>query len=361
VSAKPILVVSADWHLMPGAWKRHPGLEGDAYFSLQQIGDLCRSLQVPLLGLGDLYDSNTPDSRSVLEAVTILDHMGTPFYYISGDHDLADPPWFVAVKRGLWIHNRTVEVGGFRLYGLDFAPAKQSRRWLQSVPSGSILATHQKWKDLVPELTNDALSFSDLPTACTVLTGDAHIARIGAFIAGDGTYGQYVSPGPICAQSLKESSEKSVYVMDEKGGFHPYLLKTRKMLRYNLSTQEQLEQFFQISDDVLFGPVPGLPESMSKPLIEVRYSDTLVEAYDRLTERLRGRCFLDLVSISQAYELPTADTTQSPESMITSDLVARFGLSPAEALADAAKALWLTPKSALPEVIKNLSITKGTA
>lgn len=356
----PLVIFSADWHLAPGAWKsKFPGLAGDAYFGLEQIANLANEMNVKLMGAGDLFDTKNPDSLSVDTACKILGRVNQGVYYIQGDHEISDPPWLRALNRGEWFHNRMIEIGNYRFYGLDFAPAGRSGVWIKEMPTGmDFLVTHQKWRDLVPNLSGESLTFDAIPYGLGLLTGDCHATLTGTFKAADGSVGRFVSPGTLCVQAIDEQPNKVVYALFSDGSFAPLPIKSRRVQRIQIESEEALTRFLSQPDGELFAFDPALPSELHKPLFEVRYDSTIPVAHDRLVDRLTGKCYFQPVPVAVGLGA-SSDWAAKPEvfvrpiDLITPEAMAMFGLPPE--LAEYARRLWETAdEKELTAVIRSL-------
>lgn len=326
--ATPLAVFSADWHIAPSAWKsRYPGLSGDAYYGLEQLAAIANKLRIPILGGGDLFDNKNPDSRSVDTVCQILKSVEYGVYYIQGDHELASPPWLRALSRGEWIHNKIITLGGYKVYGLDFAPSKQSMTWLKEMPENiDFLLTHQKWKDLVPNLSGDCLSFNMIPYAMTLLTGDCHTSQTGQYQAANGATGRFVSPGTLCVQEISESPAKSVRVINTDGSIEAVGIRSRRVERIGIESEEQLTEWLLKPDSELFGYDPEIPEALRKPLLEVKYDSSIPLAHERIVERLSSKCYFTPIPVLMSLRgsvdwAAVPETYVSPVDLITADVL----------------------------------------
>src|SRR4051812_41387979 len=85
----PMLALTADWHVSTGAW-RSKGVCGDSYHSLRQVVDYCLEHNIPLIGAGDLYDTDDPDPGSVSFVHSQIDKLAAVYcgcYYTVGQHE----------------------------------------------------------------------------------------------------------------------------------------------------------------------------------------------------------------------------------------------------------------------------------
>ena len=304
--AQPFLVVASDLHLTPHAWAKHPTLRGDAYCSLQQIVDLAIAHAAPLILLGDIFDEGRPDSESVLffyRQMARMAEAGLAVDAIEGNHDgTRGVPWCRIHPWVRWVNRQSFQIGPFQCYGLDYHARGVLATELAAVPPGTdVLFCHQAWSD-VQGIGNTDGSFADIHHARYLFTGDYHTHR---WYQGANAQGQPLlafSPGSTCMQATDEDPYKHVYLLYEHPD-HPreimassHMLVTRPFYQRVLHTEEE---FAAAMESLRPDPPPAVPgfEDIAKPLLRIKYQDTIENAYNRIHETCGDRyhLFLDVI------------------------------------------------------------------
>lgn len=284
--ATPIAAFTADNHLRPSTWVKHPSLAGDAYAAWFQICAFCAMYRLPLLQLGDLFDSTRPDSHSVsqyLEGVQQLQAANVPFFFIEGNHDLASPPW---AKVSAWAQpaEGLFHIAGIPFYGLGYKSAATLSGELTRIPMETrVLLSHQAWKEIQGVGAVDA-AFSALPRGMTLLTGDYHVCDVYHGFAQDGQPVTAYSPGSTALQALNEPAAKNFGILYDDLTVQWQPLVTRACHRVHLTTSDELDALIaSIRTGQLQPPLVSIP-CLQKAILAIRYSDHLPDAYARLTD-----------------------------------------------------------------------------
>lgn len=323
----PIAVFTGDNHLRPTTWAKHPDLYGDSYAALRQIVDYCIEQHLPLILLGDLFDKSRPDSLSVgmyIHAVERMREAGLAVYYVEGNHDKADPPW-----ASLHVHAQhagAFEIAGVRFYGIDFTPAGELPARLTEVPADcQVLLMHQSWLEIQRVGHTDG-TFSQIPRAVTLLTGDYHMTdRYGGTAADGGTVTAY-SPGSTSMQALNEPHEKFFGVLNADLSVRFQPLVTRPYMFSTLTTEPELQTWLESLEELRAElRLPTIPE-IRKPIMRVRYQDAIPEAYDRLTAAV-GDEFHLFLEPQRTTITEVIDETATPEGAFDSLITAVGELS----------------------------------
>lgn len=142
----------------------------------------------------------------------------------------------------------------------------------------------------------------DVPHVKLVITGDFHGHKITNLTARDGRKLVVASPGSTCMQSIDEDSSKYFFVLYDDLSLRSVGLQCRPLSRYTVHTQGQLDDLIanNLPDE---GPDCGvLPENIARPIIHVKYLDTLHEAEARIRAAVKDRCHLFLVPIHASRE-----------------------------------------------------------
>ena len=280
----PFLVIASDLHLRPQTWVKHPELRGDAYCALQQIVDLCLQRGLPLLLLGDIFDSARPDSQSVqffVEQMQRLHAANLHVAYVQGNHDYATPPWPDVAK--LKHLNRQLDhIGPCLFYGLDYTTDPAAA--FQQIPeAANVLVAHQAWAEIQSVGHTDAKA-PDLPANIRiVLTGDYHMTGLYTGTNSAGLPVTFLSPGSTCLQALNEPPDKYCYLMSwtyDRPEFELHQLKSRPLFRMRVATADELDA---TCASLRSPPTQQLvPAEISRPIARVQYRDDLPDAFERL-------------------------------------------------------------------------------
>lgn len=279
---QPICAFTGDNHLRPVTWVKHPTLYGDAYASFRQIVEQCVARRLPLVLLGDLFDSTRPDSHSVgtyLWAVSLMQESNLPVYYIEGNHDVADPPW---ASLSAWAR----PVGQFSLrgvptYGLSFTSSSLLPDALAAIPAGTnILLSHQSWLEIQRVGHTDG-QFGMIPRGLTMLVADYHVCGTYTGKAANGEDVIAYSPGSTAMQALNEPPDKYFGILFDDLSVEWVPLETRPVISVVCNTVDELEDLVARIPDRIQVAVPVNPD-IRKPILRVRYNDTIPEAYTRL-------------------------------------------------------------------------------
>lgn len=328
--ATPIAAFTGDNHLRPRTWAKHPELYGDAYASLRQIVDYCVVQSLPLIILGDLFDKARPDSLSVgmyMHAVTRMEQVGLSVYYIEGNHDRADPPW---PSLHPWAQGMgSIELGGRKFKGISFSPAGELPECLSHAFDGDtevdVLCMHQSWLEIQRVGHTDG-TFSQIPHACTLLTGDYHVTGEYNGHAADGGPIRAFSPGSTAMQALNEDPEKKFGVIYDDLSVQWVTLQTRHKTEITITTEEELQRWLDALPS-LSGTVrePADP-TIRKMILRVRYQDSIPEAHDRITAAV-GDDYHLFLEPQRTTITEVIDETATPEGAFDSLLSAVGQLS----------------------------------
>lgn len=301
----PILAFTGDNHLRPSTWAKHPDLRGDEYASFRQVTAYCADRGLPLMQLGDLFDKTRPDSESVtcyLEAVAALASRGVDFYYIDGNHDNAKPSWASLYKQAKPPGEYTL--GGITFYSLSFQDSESLASQLAALPSRvQVVMTHQSWAEIQKVGHVDG-RFSMFPRGVVLLTGDYHVCGMYQGQAANGEPVIAYSPGSTSMQAVNEQPDKYFGILYDDLHVEWQRLNTRSFFAVDCVNEESLDNLISRLDS--FFDTNGLSRGW-KPILRVRYFDSIPDAYDRLTAAAGERCHLFLEPQREATQT-TVDT-----------------------------------------------------
>lgn len=300
--SKPIAVVTSDWHMALNAWKKHPGIKGDAEFSLQQIVQVTLDLGVPLIAAGDLFDVKTPDSYAVISTANQLNKLkGIPVYYVQGQHEMSTPTWLSLFSGCEHIHDKFIKLGNYKAYGYDYFLPKSKEDSYERFKSADILITHQVWSELLPRHGQ---------VACCSYSEAANNHKYKAIISGDfhshfqdkiyGTDCSFVSPGSMCLQDMNESPRKAIWVMTEDLDFVSVPLQTRDLIPVRINSETDLNVATGMASTLVH---KALPNDIGKPIIRVTYNTAVPDVYEAMCYAFKDKAFLDFKPIMDESEM----------------------------------------------------------
>lgn len=296
--AEDIAVVFADAHLQKRAWAHRP-IEGDAYHAFEQIVSYAIERELPLIGAGDLIDKRVNDAGPIVFLRDQLDRLEdhSPLYFIQGQHEMDDPPWFSVSSSAKHLHRKLREIRGLAVYGLDFQPVDRLRPELDEIPKeADVLIAHQVWSDWMGDIANPQGSFADVPVVRTTITGDLHEWKIANVGGKDGQDLRVYSLGSTCMQDISEPVAKSFAVLKSNGRLERVALTTRPSIQVShlivesdvTSLLEELPKLLEKADD----ESQGLPENLRMPLMRVTYAHHLSDVPRRIANVVAGRAHL---------------------------------------------------------------------
>jgi DNA repair exonuclease SbcCD nuclease subunit len=307
---KPIAVITSDWHMALGAWKKLPDIKGDAEFSLSQIVDISLGLGVPLVAAGDLFDIKHPDSYSVnvvSQQMAKLSGAKLPCFYVQGQHEMASPTWLSLFPNCKHVHDQHFKLGSVECFGYDYFLPNSIEDSYNRLKPADVLVTHQVWSELLPhtgqefccsyELVLDKIGYK------SIISGDFH----SHFITKCEKAATFVSPGSICLQDLKESCNKAAWVLTDSLEFVSVPYKSRRLIQCTVASESDLHTIVKIADGVVSD---DLPNGIGKPIYRIRYSTALDNVNAAVTSAFKGKAHIDLVPIIEdSLEALTPDSS----------------------------------------------------
>ena len=138
---KPSFLALGDIHLDPLIWRRHRDITGDAEASWMSFIDHAINLKIPIVIVGDLFDSIDPPTTMVQvfrESMEICQANGVEVFAIQGNHDKRLPiPWYCAVSP----HPRhfgdgaLTTINGIKTVGIDYSTQDVIQERLATITS----------------------------------------------------------------------------------------------------------------------------------------------------------------------------------------------------------------------------------
>lgn len=311
MAKKRVAVVFADSHLRERTWADHPRLQYDSYVALMQVFAHAVKYEIPVIGAGDLIDKarNPSGPIAALMAMTrLLEGSGLPFYFIQGQHEMSDTPWLATSSWPIHIHGKTIKLGPFNIYGLDFQPADRIRQAFDDIPEGTdILVAHQVWSEFMGSIAAPQGSFRDVPHVSMVVTGDYHGDYVNKTYRGkNGQKMRVVNPGATCMQAIDEPPEKYFVTLYDDGSVTCHLVHSRPFIELgHIQTQDELEEVLEtiqarISEAADACQLKDIHEDWSGlhvPIVRLAYSPRLALAGRRFKELVGDEAHLFLREI----------------------------------------------------------------
>lgn len=292
-----LFVFAADLHLCDRLWVGRPGIFGDSYFSFEQIVDHCIENSLPLVLGGDVLDKERNFARPIQVLCQQVDRMAKvnlPVYFTQGQHERNyDVTWLGVHPWPQHVHKKQFDIGGCKIYALDWCPRNEIQRELEAVPPDTdILVCHQVWKDLMGNVGRPECSIADVHHVRDILTGDFHVTTIVEGTNAQGQTARLISPGSTCIRSVSEASDKHFYEVRRNptlGASSNYEfavrdLRTRPLRSYVVKDIAALDDLCggRLLADISEMGV-GLPENIAKGVIRIKYDTSLPDAYLRLS------------------------------------------------------------------------------
>lgn len=335
------VVVAADTHLAPHAWKSHPEIAGDAYYAFEQVIDLCLLRKPQELWLaGDILDRVDIDPLTVRVLTTQLDRLADakiPARFIVGQHErhrLAQ--WLNIHSWPIYSHEQSWECALGNCYALDWQPRDITKASFAAIPKHTdVLLTHHVWLELHGKIMQPECCIADVPYAQTIVSGDYHKTRKVHGDNADGVRSVLYSPGSTAMQSATESEVKHVlhlshrhHAADEKEIWCK--LATRGCIRYELQTPEDLEWMRADIVNVVAAyekTWAALPAQLQRPLVFVTYPAEWPKVFQHVAEAVEpyGHLFAKpQITPTEVVELSTRRVMQLENNLASGvDLVAK--------------------------------------
>jgi hypothetical protein len=170
------------------------------------------------------------------------------------------------------------------------------------------------WSELLPHTGQEfccsfGLVGQNIPYKA-LISGDFHshfVSQVGAM--------QFVSPGSICLQDLKESCNKALWVMTDRFEFLslPYL--SRKLVHFTIDSENSLNSLVSSADELVKINYLPLPDNIGKPIFRIRYSSSIDNVNAAITAAFKGKAHVDLVQVLDEENLVPMAVTEDNKSL----------------------------------------------
>jgi hypothetical protein len=287
---KALAAFCADLHLAERAWtvSENRNITGDSFYSFRQIIDTALKYRVDVVCAGDIMDkviNRDVPVTFLMQQLDRLDKDGLVFYYIIGNHD-AGALWPAGHRAARHFDGEMAHLDTVSVFGRDFIPAPLLQTGLTAIPADTdVLVAHQCWSDWCGDTFNPQGSFSDVPSAKVMVTGDLHSYRVTDAVGKTGQKIKVFSPGATCLQAIDEPSEHFFLVLYDDFTWKRVRLNTRHRLRVTFNHPGEIEAFMQalpVKLEQIADYTEGWDEQVRKPLIHVTYASHLSGCYERI-------------------------------------------------------------------------------
>lgn len=212
---QPAFLALGDIHLSGRIWGSRPDVTGDDILGLDNLLDQGIRLQVPVVLVGDLYDTaNQTDPRLILAFQRWVERArnhGIAVYALQGNHDRRAVPWYAVDPYVQHIGDgREVSIGGLTCRGYDFDLQDRIHgrlKELADLPAPQVLFLHQAARQALKFDGAWNCDLAEVPPGIplTVL-GDIHRPMSGEIRPGQ----EWAYTGSGCPRSTEEFGARSV-------------------------------------------------------------------------------------------------------------------------------------------------------
>ena len=198
----PAFLALGDIHLSPLVWLKYRNIAGDSEQAFKSFIDLGIELHLPLVLVGDIWDSVKPPSSMLKffrQQVDRCQQECVAVYAIQGNHDKQVVPWYVAAHDHVThLGDGTPHtIGGVNCVGFDYALKDTIQRQLTELGTGPLpqcLLLHQACRQALGFENAWNCDLEWVPEGVPlVVMGDIHIEWEKEFRAGCWAYYTSVS------------------------------------------------------------------------------------------------------------------------------------------------------------------------
>jgi len=290
---------------------------GDEQFALRQCITAAKKHKVKqVIATGDLTDRQTNRSLPIsfwMKQIDRLEEAGIAFWFLQGNHDEDEPPWLSAHRHAKHLHNRSVQVGPYTGFGLDFQPFGKLQEVLPELPAeANLLICHQAWSEWMHFDDVPQGDFAQVPGHFShVFSGDYHRKKVDKCKNADGDKMICASVGATCAQKIDEPHEHYYCLIGDDGQLRFEKLHSRVYIEWPVMNRpDDLDQFMEEYDSELaraeqHAAANDYPETLVRPYLRVTYSHKLNDAVARVTKAVGERAILYWKEIPPEDKQPT--------------------------------------------------------
>jgi hypothetical protein len=329
--ARPVCLLTSDWHLSPLVMKKLPNVKYDSYYALEQIVDKTLEYNVPLVAAGDLFDVDNPPAESVRycsKQMRRLQDKGLKVYYVQGQHEYATTPWMGLFDNAVHMHCEKdgefigMDVNGISMLGMDiqkngsqFAVDCARLNAKHASHKYDVFVTHQVWGDFVKK-ADDNIMLRRVQFARMVYTGDYHKFEV-RNVSGM----PCLSSGSTCIRATNEPPEKKIFVLYDDLSFVDIPINSRPFFQFSVKSTTDLDFIHNLSLEQLYAswPCRNLPEHIREPLVHVKYQTNLLRAHEVIRDKFGiAGWHLDMSPVDfNSIEIIAAAERQGMSSVVT--------------------------------------------
>ena len=288
-----MIIFAADLHQTPRAWTNRWSIEGDAFYSLDQLTQYAEAHKDSCDGLvlgGDTTDSNTPDAATlhyVSEFMRRMREADIPVYYINGQHDKGAYGYsLLETYGGIHIDQRLTEIGGFQFYGLSYRSRAELLEALAETPECDYLVLHCAFKHLLGFEGAWQLEASDVPEYIpNVLVGDIHIKDVSTF----GKTTIYSTGAAYACNSAEIAQKHGFFTIDNRGlEYHEYATRAFHQLTVKDSSRDaimaEIDKINKAANKAKLPPVVFLKKKQEIEMSFDKFDKTIIVVLDEALE-----------------------------------------------------------------------------
>ncbi len=269
-----MIYAGADLHIEKSLRKNRTELQRDGFEALFKfrdaiLADPCDEEKHVLLA-GDIFNQSSVNGTALKAFADFVDvlwekHIST--YTITGNHDGDYGPSILETQGCSNINEKTVDMDGRKVYGLDYATTEDLKCKLKNV-SCDILVLHTPFAHLLNFEGSYQLKLEDLPNVPVTIAGDVHVKDFREYSSGR----FFISPGALHPCAVDQGDVHGFFKLSAKdkiGNWKFCQITTRKILRTQLRTDKDIIEFKE--------RLNNFQHNTLKPVVDLRYSTDLTD------------------------------------------------------------------------------------
>lgn len=293
-----MLAFAGDVHASECVYASIPTMVDDSRFSLHQIAQRCERDGAGLVLVGDKLNSSRPPPSVVvwfmreLRNVDVAFQAGQHDYHLSADWAEVD----VSCSRRrvrLNAPDGCVALGGFRIWGFDYASATKAKELVERSPQDcEIFCGHQMLRAIAPHVDGSWDFDQDwLPQhLLAAVFGDWH----GMPQSGMAGKVPWYYTGSSSMRSVSEPPAKSFLMIDRAASgisVERVPLMTRPFLAARVETEDDLTQLLDSTPGLIKMAhetalnTPGFWPTVAIPFLEIRFAASLPSVRSKISDR----------------------------------------------------------------------------
>lgn len=320
-----MLAFAGDVHASERVYESIPNMVDDSRFAIHQIAKRCEADGADLVLVGDKFDRSRPPPSVVVWFLRAIHNVNVAFQ--AGQHDYYLHADWIEVdvssrKRRVRLNapDACVELGGFRIWGFDYAPAQRAEELTKRTPDDcEIFCGHQMLRPIAPRV-DGSWDFDPewLPQhLLAAIFGDWH------GVPQEGLAGRvpWYYTGSSSMRSVSEPPGKS-FIMADRGPagivVNRIPLMTRPFVSVRLETEDDLTQMLDtVPSNIRLAHetalhTPGFWPSVSIPFLEIKFAPSLPSARSRISD-----CFDSMVADGELFYRTTVLREHVPPTAVT--------------------------------------------